>query len=229
MQKRILVYNIDGRDTSINSSKHGYSSKYLKSDSNVTGAITHVEHHRDAIIDLQTFCVKHPSNVIIGHLNINSIRNKFELLSFLIDGKVDIFLISETKIDGTFPTSQFLMSGYSNVYRLDRNDKGGGIMLFVKDNLITFPVSGFCFSEKTEIFCVELNLKKQKWLIFCCYNPHKHLIKDHFQQIKNAIDFHFKSYENIILIGDFSVQGLIQAVFGTGLPILGTLIWERQN
>ena len=40
------------------------------------------------------------------------------------------------------------MSGYSNVYRLDRNDKGGGIMLFVKDNLITFPVSGFCFSEK---------------------------------------------------------------------------------
>ena len=70
------------------------------------------------------------------------------------------FLISETKIDGTFPTSQFLMSGYSNVYRLDRNDKGGGIMLFVKDNLITFPVSGFCFSEKTEIFCVELNLRK---------------------------------------------------------------------
>ena len=49
------------------------------------------------------------------------------------------------------------MSGYSNVYRLDRNDKGGGIMLmrdYVKDNLITFPVSGFCFSEKTEIFCV---------------------------------------------------------------------------
>ena len=80
--------------------------------------------------------------------NASSIRNKFGLLSFLIDAKVDVFLISETKTDDTFPTSQFLMSGYSNVYRLDRNDKGGGIMLFVKDNLITFPVSGFCFSEK---------------------------------------------------------------------------------
>ena len=126
MQKRILVYNLNGRDTSINSSKHGYSSKYLKSGSNVTGAITHVKHHRDTIIDLQTFCIKQPSNVIIGHLNINSVRNKFELLSFLIDGKVEIFLINE--IDGTFPTSQFLMSGCSNVYQLDRNDKGGGIM-----------------------------------------------------------------------------------------------------
>ena len=71
-------------------------------------------------------------------------------MSFLIDGQVDIFLISETKIDGTFP-NQFLMSGCSNVYRLDRNDKGGGIMLSVKDNLITFPVS-FVFQKKQRYF-----------------------------------------------------------------------------
>lgn len=48
---------------------------------------------------------------------------------------------------------------YSNVNRLDWNDKGGIIMLFVKDNCITFPVSGFCFSEKAEIFCLELNFR----------------------------------------------------------------------
>ena len=72
-------------------------------------------------------------------------------------------------------------------------------MLFVQDNLITFSVRGFCFSEKKEIFCVELNLKKQKWLIFCCHNPYQHVIKDHLQQIKNAIDFYSTSYENIIL------------------------------
>ena len=90
-----------------------------------------MEHPKDAITDLRTFRVKYLSNVIIGHLNIHSIKNKFELLSFLIGGKVDIFLIMETKIYGTFPTSQFLMSGYSNVYQLDRNDKGRGVMLFV--------------------------------------------------------------------------------------------------
>ena len=148
-QKRIIVYNLNGRDTSISTSKHGCSSKYLKSDFNITGVFTHLEHHRDATIDLRTFHIKYPSNIIIGHLNINSITNKFELLSFLIGGKVDIFSISETKIDGIFSTFQFLMSGYSNVYRLDRNDKGRRIMLFVKDNLITFPVTGFCFSEKS--------------------------------------------------------------------------------
>ena len=107
-----------------------------------------MEHHSDTITDLRTFRIKYPSNIIIGHLNINSIRNKFELLSILIGGKVDILLISETKIDNTFPTSQFLMSSYSSIYRLDRNDKGGRIMLFVKDNLITFPVTGFCLEMK---------------------------------------------------------------------------------
>ena len=111
-----------------------------------------MEHHSDTVTDLRTFRIKYPSNIIIGHLNINSIRNKFELLSFLIGGKVDILLISETKIDSTFPTSQFLMNGYSNIYRLDRNDKGGAIMLFVKYNLIRFAASGFCFSEKIENF-----------------------------------------------------------------------------
>ena len=112
---------------------------------------------------------------------------------------MDIFLVGETKIDSIFLTSQFLMSGYSNVYGLDRNNKEGGIMLFVKDNLITFHLSGFCFSEKTEKFCVELNLGKRKWLIFCCYSPHKHLIKDHLLQIKNPIDSYSKSYEKSVL------------------------------
>ena len=128
----------------------------------MTDVFTLMEHHRDTITDLRTFRIKYLSNGIIGQLNISSIRDKFELLSFLVGGKVDILLISETKIDGTFPKSQFLMSGYSNVYRLDRIDKGGGIMLFVKDNVITFPVSEFCFSEKTDILRRINKNRKQK-------------------------------------------------------------------
>ena len=58
---------------------------------------THVEHHRDTATGLRTIRIKYPSS-IIGHLNINSIANKFEfkfeLLSFLIGGKDDIILIS---------------------------------------------------------------------------------------------------------------------------------------
>ena len=52
------------------------------------------------------------SNVVFGHLNINSLRNKFFSISGLIKGKVDIFLINETKLDEFFPSNEFIMSGY---------------------------------------------------------------------------------------------------------------------
>ena len=42
---------------------------------------------------------------MIGHLNINSIRNKFEMLQFLLTDYIDILMIPESKLDGTFPSS----------------------------------------------------------------------------------------------------------------------------
>ena len=47
-----------------------------------------------------------PDRLIFAQLNINSIRNKFDYLSDLVKGKVDVLLISETKIDDSYPKSQ---------------------------------------------------------------------------------------------------------------------------
>ena len=66
------------------------------------------------------------NKIIIGHLNINSIRNKCECLKYIMDKNVDILLISETKLDETFPAQQFHIEGFSPPNRRDRNDKGGG-------------------------------------------------------------------------------------------------------
>ena len=49
--------------------------------------------------------------IILGHLNINSIRNKFDLLVDQIKGNVDIMVISETKLDESFPNGQFKIPG----------------------------------------------------------------------------------------------------------------------
>ena len=42
---------------------------------------------------------KNSDRIIIGHININFIENKFEALVALVNDKVDIIMISETKID----------------------------------------------------------------------------------------------------------------------------------
>ena len=81
--------------------------------------------------------------------------------------KVDILLISETIIDITFPSSQFQIPGYSNPYRLDRRQHGGGLLLYIRSDIPSRHVKYLTILN----FFVEINLYKKKWLIGCSYNP----------------------------------------------------------
>ena len=72
---------------------------------------------------------------MIGHININSLKNKFELLIEMVGDKVDLLMISETKLYFSFPNAQFCMTSYSKPYRLDRNRKGGGIILYLRKDI----------------------------------------------------------------------------------------------
>ena len=73
--------------------------------------------------------------IILGNLNINSIRNKFDLLVDQIKENVDVMVISETKLDESFSDGQFKIPGYTLSCRLDRNQFGGGIMVFVREDI----------------------------------------------------------------------------------------------
>ena len=44
----------------------------------------------------------------------------------IIQGKIDILVITETKTDTTFPLNQFAMQGYSKPYSFDKNRNGVG-------------------------------------------------------------------------------------------------------
>ena len=56
--------------------------------------------------------------LVIAHLKINSIRNKFDMFVEQVKGNIDILMISETKIEDSFPIGQFIIDGYSSPYRL---------------------------------------------------------------------------------------------------------------
>ena len=57
------------------------------------------------------------SRLIFADLNINSIRNKFQLLKEQIKANVDTIMISRTKIDNTIHHSQSFIEGFSTPYR----------------------------------------------------------------------------------------------------------------
>ena len=66
-----------------------------------------IDRNTNDICDLKQLRNQNPHRVIIGHLNINSVRNKFESLVRFVGNNLDILMVSETKIDDTFPESQF--------------------------------------------------------------------------------------------------------------------------
>ena len=84
---------------------------------------------------LNEICKKNPNRIIIAHLNINSIRNKFEMLKEVVGNKIDVLLISETKLDDTFPLNQFILEGFTPPYRIDRMAHGGGLMLSIREDI----------------------------------------------------------------------------------------------
>ena len=81
------------------------------------------------------------NKLVVAHLNINSLRIKFDSLVQKITGNVNILLISETKLDNRFSDGQFLIQGYCKPYIIDRNCLGGGIMLYVRADIASKPLS----------------------------------------------------------------------------------------
>ena len=107
---------------------------------------------------MQTICKKNVNKLIFAHLNINSICNKFDSVVKDISHNTDFLMISETKIDGSFPKGQFQIKGFSDPFRVDRNCHGGRILLYAREHI---PVKLFSVEPlPTEFFFVEINLRK---------------------------------------------------------------------
>ena len=82
---------------------------------------------------LRKLRLKYPRNTLRGYLNINSLRNKIidvrEMIGRL---QLDYFVISETKLDSSFPSAQFHIGDYEIRNCRDRDKSGGGLTEFVK-------------------------------------------------------------------------------------------------
>ena len=88
-------------------------------DQSTSSALTH-ELNLDLYSNNENIRSKNPNRLIIVQLQINSLRYKFDSLVKILHSNVDILLISETKINSSFPTTQFKLEGYTT-YRLGRN------------------------------------------------------------------------------------------------------------
>ena len=105
----------------------------------------------------------------IALLNVNSLPSKFiEIKELLVDGVFDILCIQETKLDSTFPNSQFHVIWYS-IFRRDRKKGGGGVMIFVRDSIIAMPIKIVC--KFVETILLDLTIGQTRFALIAAYKP----------------------------------------------------------
>ena len=155
--------------------------------------------HSDAQQVLKGIRKSNVNKFVVGQLNINSLKNNSDMLSELIKGFADVFMISEIKLDDSCPEGQFLIHGYHVPIRYDRNGNGGFALCPREQAKVIH-----CNFPTSETLFVEINLHKKKWLINCSYYPHKNNIASHLNVITKASDTYYGTYENVVFLGDFN-------------------------
>ena len=122
---------------------------------------------------------------------------------------MDVISIQETKLDSSFPPQQFKIDGYSEPYRLDRNRDGGGVLIYVREDIPSKCLSKHNFTKYVEGMFVEINLRKTKLLLFGGYrseHPEYGLSKNDFlEQLQFGLD-KYSGYEKVLVLGDFNID-----------------------
>ena len=164
------------------------------------------DEHSMTFPELQDYRVKHRKQLIFGHLNINSIKNKFqEVREILCHNYIDIFGLCETKIDDSFTNSVFKVSDYS-CHRLDRNINGGGIMLYVRTSLPHRRRNDCCVMSETEVLVVEITLRQEKMFFILVYKPPRVSDQSFIDSLSVVLDKCLSECKSIFIMGDASIN-----------------------
>ena len=97
----------------------------------------------------------------------NKIIDVGDIMSYL---SPDYLVLSETKLDDSFPSAQFSIPDYEIRARRYRHKNGGGLIEFVKKGLICKRLKIFK-TNASECICSEITISKRKWLCFSIYRP----------------------------------------------------------
>ena len=87
------------------------------------------------------------------------------MLSSMVKDNIDILMVSETKLDSSFPQTLFRIEGYDPPFRYNRNSHRRGVLLFIREDIPTKIISIAPLKDFEGIF-VELNCPKKKNMLF---------------------------------------------------------------
>ena len=143
--------------------------------------------------------IQFPDKLTIAHLNINSIRNKFDFLSFIVENNADIYSFQKLNL-----MIHFHQVNLKYVDLVCLIGGLGGLLLYIRDDIPTKLLKHY-FGTNIENLSVQVNLRKRKWFFNGSYNPRKSKILNHLNYLNLVFNKYSKVYDNFIFMGDFNV------------------------
>ena len=115
-------------------------------------------------------------------------------------------MIAETKLDETFPDSQFIMPGMKKPYRLDISASSGGLLVYVDKNISSKRIFSSLLPDDIQVIILEINIKNRRLLILCLYRPPKQKLNYFVDYLSDLIDKFSETYTDVMVIGDFNEE-----------------------
>ena len=161
---------------------------------------------------------KYMNNIIISHLNVNSLGSKFlEIKELQTMCKLDVLVLSETKLDGSYKQETLDIEGYSCV-RQDKRSNSGGLLAYISNDIPYSMGNVSICNDEIECMSIELNISDEKILLLGMYkNPKTDPVpfKRFFQETCEKVS---ESFENIIIIGDLNFNMFQNNMLSTIIP-----------
>lgn len=145
----------------------------------------------------ETFSRHGAKHCVNGSLNINSLIGKFDEPQEWIEA-FDILSIQETKIDRSFPDSQFAITGY-HMYRRDRKKGGGGIEVYVRKSLPSYRLK--TKPNGMESILMDFQMGQQHISLLCGYKPPSVNNNIFIDEMYTLLDTAISNRLNIICLG----------------------------
>ena len=160
-----------------------------------------------------------PDELVVAHVNVNSIRHKFAYFHhILLKGLIDILCISETKLDETFMNNLFYCHGY-RCHRKDKSAQSGGIMVWVRADIPHVRVNDLELDVSSNIESVVLHFqfKKVKFYLSCVYK-HPSISNGVFiESLCSLYDKIGNCGSESVLLGDVNIDMLTNKVLENDL------------
>ena len=139
----------------------------------------------------------------IASLNVNSLLKHIdEIRHVLLSASFDIFAINESKIDELIPDNEISIPGY-NLIRRDRNRAGGGVVLYIRDN-IPFSDREDLVPSSLEMVCAEISRPHSKSFLVCTWYRPPNSDMNLFNEFETFFQRCDAESRELILVGDLN-------------------------